>query len=77
MFATMELCRENMKKAALKGFINATDCADYLTKKGMPFRDAYKTVGQLVAECVKQDKSLMDLTLDEYREHSGLFDEDI
>ena len=73
----MELCRENMKKAALKGFINATDCADYLTKKGMPFRDAYKTVGQLVAECVKQDKSLMDLTLDEYREHSGLFDEDI
>ena len=43
----------------------------------MPFRDAYKTVGQLVAECVKQDKSLMDLTIDEYREHSGLFDEDI
>ena len=61
MFATMELCRENMKKAALKGFINATDCADYLTKKGMPFRDAYKTVGQLVAECVKQDLSLIHI----------------
>ena len=47
----MQILKDNMKKAALKGFINATDCADYLTKKGMPFRDAYKTVGQLVAQC--------------------------
>lgn len=77
MFATMALCKENMKKAALRGFINATDCADYLTRKGMPFRDAYKTVGRLVAECVSRDQSLMDLTLSEYQEHSQLFEEDI
>ena len=77
MFATMELCKDNMKKAALRGFINATDCADYLTKKGMPFRDAYKTVGQLVAQCVREDKSLADLTLEEYRAHSELFAEDV
>ena len=77
MFATMELCKDNMKKAALRGFINATDCADYLTKKGMPFRDAYKTVGQLVAQCVREDKSLPDLTLEEYRAHSELFAEDV
>ena len=61
MFSTMQILKDNMKKAALKGFINATDCADYLTKKGMPFRDAYKTVGQLVAQCVREDKSLADL----------------
>lgn len=77
MFATMKLYKENMSKAALRGFINATDCADYLTKKGMPFRDAYKTVGRLVALCVEQEQSLMDLTLAEYKEHSALFEEDI
>ena len=77
MFSTMEILKDNMKKAALKGFINATDCADYLTKKGMPFRDAYRTVGQLVAQCVKEDKSLADLTLEEYKEYSEHFDEDI
>ncbi len=77
MFSTMEILKDNMKKAALKGFINATDCADYLTKKGMPFRDAYRTVGQLVAQCVREDKSLADLTLEEYKEYSEHFDADI
>ena len=77
MFSTMEILKDNMKKAALKGFINATDCADYLTKKGMPFRDAYRTVGQLVAQCVKEDNSLADLTLEEYKEYSEHFDADI
>lgn len=77
MFTTMSLCRSNMKKAALKGFINATDCADYLTKKGMPFRDAYKIVGTLVGECVKQDKTLADLSLAEYQSFSEVFAEDI
>ena len=77
MFATMELCKDNMKKAALRGFINATDCADYLTKKGVPFRDAYKCVGQLVAHCVKEDKSLVDLTLDEYKLYSDVFEADV
>ena len=77
MFATMELRKDNMERAALKGFINATDCADYLTKKGMPFRDAYKTVGRLVGECVKRDCALSDLTLPELRAHSELFEADV
>lgn len=77
MFATMSLCRDNMKKAALRGFINATDCADYLTKKGMPFRDAYKVVGTLVGACVKEEKGLNDLTLEEFKSFSGVFEEDI
>ncbi|NBI70267.1 argininosuccinate lyase [Clostridiaceae bacterium] len=77
MFATMELRKDNMERAALKGFINATDCADYLTKKGMPFRDAYKTVGQLVGECVKRDCALSDLTLPELQAHSELFEADV
>lgn len=77
MFATMELRKDNMERAALKGFINATDCADYLTKKGMPFRDAYKTVGRLVGECVKRDCALSDLTLPELQAHSELFEADV
>ena len=77
MFSTMQILKDNMKTAALKGFINATDCADYLTKKGMPFRDAYKTVGQLVAQCVREDKSLADLTLEEYKTHSDVFENDV
>ena len=77
MFSTMQILKDNMTKAALKGFINATDCADYLTKKGMPFRDAYKTVGQLVAQCVREDKSLADLTLEEYKTHSDVFENDV
>ena len=58
MFSTMTLRRDNMRKAASRGFINATDCADYLTKKGVPFRDAYKTVGRLVNQCIKADETL-------------------
>ena len=77
MFATMTLCKENMEKAALRGFINATDCADYLTKKGMPFRDAYKAVGTLVGQCVQEEKSLADLSLEEFKAHSELFEDDI
>ena len=77
MFETMTLCKENMKKAALKGFINATDCADYLTKKGMPFRDAYKTVGELVAYCVKEDKALTDLSIEEFNKFSNVFKDDV
>src|SRR5699024_1900849 len=50
---TMKVLPQNLRAAASKGFINATDCADYLTKKGMPFRDAYKLTGQLVALCIK------------------------
>ena len=66
-----------MRRAAGHGFINATDCADYLTKKGMPFRDAYTTVGHLVALCGQKEKTLEELSLDELRSASPLFDEDV
>ena len=77
MIATMIVLKENMYSAAQKGFINATDLADYLVKKGMPFRTAYKIVGQTVAECIEKNKVLETLTLDEYKAHSELFEEDL
>ncbi len=77
MLATMTVLPENMKTAAQKGFINATDLADYLVKKGMPFRTAYKISGQLVAHCIAQGKVLETLTLAEYRSFSELIEEDI
>ena len=67
----------NMRRAAAKGFINATDCADYLTKKGMPFRDAYKLTGCMVSDCIAKDKTLEELTLDEFKGYSALFENDI
>ena len=77
MLATMTPLPENMRRAAAKGFINATDCADYLTKKGMPFRDAYKCTGTMVAACIAADKTLEELTLDEFKQYSDLFEEDV
>ena len=77
MIDTMRVLPENMRKAAGRGFINATDCADYLTKKGMPFRDAYTVTGKLVAACTAQGKTLEDLTIDELKASSELFDEDV
>ena len=77
MLDTMTVLPENMRAAAGRGFINATDCADYLTKKGMPFRDAYTVVGRLVAACTAQGKTLDDLTLEELKAASDLFDEDV
>lgn len=77
MFATMTLRRDNMRKAASGGFINATDCADYLTKKGMPFRDAYKTVGRLVNQCIKTGETLDTLTLKDFKAISTVFDDDV
>ena len=66
-----------MYKRQAKGFINATDCADYLTKKGMPFRDAYKCTGTMVAACIREGKTLEELTLDEFKQYSDLFAEDV
>ena len=66
-----------MRQAANRGFINATDCADYLTKKGMPFRDAYTTVGKLVYYCTQQGKTLEQLSLAELQDLSPLFGEDV
>ncbi len=77
MVATMTAKIENMKRAAQKGFINATDLADYLVKKGLPFRSAYKISGQLVAKCIKENTVLEDLPLSEYKAFSDLFEEDL
>ena len=77
MLDTMKTLPANMRRAAAKGFINATDCADYLTKKGMPFRDAYKLTGRMVSDCISKDKTLEELTLDEFKGYSALFENDI
>ena len=77
MLATMTAKPENMKKAAQGGFINATDLADYLVKKGMPFRSAYKISGQIVAQCIREGKVLETLPLESYREYSDLFENDL
>lgn len=77
MLATMRIIKENMRNAAAKGFINATDCADYLVKKGMPFRDAYKITGTLVAECIEKGLTLETLPLECYRKMTELFTEDV
>ena len=77
MISTMSVNKENMMRAAQEGFINATDAADYLVVKGMPFRSAYKISGRLVSKCISEGKVLENLTLDEYKEFSELFDEDI
>ena len=77
MAASLRANTENMRAAAGKGFINATDLADYLTKKGIPFRTAYKIVGGIVAKCIKENKTLEDLSLEEYRAESTAFDKDL
>jgi len=77
MVATMEVNKDAMLNAAKKGFINATDVADYLTKKGVPFRDAYHTVGQIVAKCLKAGKTLEELSIEEYKAFNAAFEEDI
>ena len=77
MISTMKVLTENMAAAADKGFINATDCADYLTKKGMPFRDAYTVTGALVYHCTTNGKTLEQLTLEELQQISPLFGADV
>ena len=77
MLDTMTVLKQNAYKAAQKGFINATDCADWLVKKGMPFRDAYKITGTLVAKCIEMDTVLEQLDIKEYKKVCDLFDDDI
>ncbi len=77
MIRTMKVKKDNMYRAAQKGFINATDLADYLTKRGMPFRSAYKIVGQIVAECIEKDCVLDTLPIEAYKSHSDIFDTDL
>jgi len=77
MLDTMKVNKDNMLKAGQKGFINATDCADYLVKKGLAFRDAYKITGTLVAKCIEKDLTLDSLPLEEYKAICDTFDNDI
>ena len=77
MIETMTVYIDNMLRAARTGFINATDLADYLTKKGVPFRTAYKITGQIVAQCMAAGKTLEDLTLTEFKTFSDEFDTDL
>ena len=77
MLATMRVIKENMRNAAAKGFINATDCADYLVGKGLPFRDAYKATGELVALCIDKGLTLETLPIEEYKAVCDIFDEGV
>ena len=77
MIKTMKVLKDNMLNASKKGFINATDLADYLTKKGVPFREAYKITGSIVADCIKKDCVLEDLTISEYKKYHPLFEDDL
>lgn len=77
MLDTMTALPENMRKAAAGGFINATDCADYLVSKGLPFRDAYKATGEIVALCIEKGLTLETLPLENYKAICDLFDEGV
>ena len=77
MLDTMKVLPENMRKAAAGGFINATDCADWLTKNGVPFRDAYKATGELVARCIELNTDLENLPFEEYKKICDVFTEDV
>lgn len=77
MIDTMTVLKDNMRLAAAKGFINATDCADYLVGKGLPFRDAYKCTGELVALCIDKGLTLETLPLEEYQAVCDLFDDEV
>lgn len=77
MLKSMTVLKDNMRNAAARGFINATDCADYLVKKGMPFRTAYKITGGLVAYCISKNTVLEELPLEDFKAQSELFGEDV
>lgn len=77
MLDTLTVVDKNMRRAASGGFINATDCADYLVKKGLPFREAYMIVGRLVNMCIKTGETLDTLPLKDFRSVSGVFDADV
>ena len=77
MLDCVKFNKARMERGAAGGFTNATDAADYLVKKGLPFRQAHEVVGRLVLDCIRHDKALLDLTLDELKEYSPLFDADV
>lgn len=77
MLHTMKVNQKRMRESALHGFTNATDAADYLVRKGIPFRDAHGIIGRLVLRCIRENKSLDELPLSEYQEECPAFDQDI
>ncbi|MBQ4160191.1 MAG: argininosuccinate lyase [Clostridia bacterium] len=77
MLATMKIRKENMLRGAKGGFTNATDAADYLVKKGLPFREAHEVVGKMVAYALANDKALDEFTMDEFKTCSPIFEEDV
>ena len=77
MLSTCTFRTANMRRGADGGFTNATDAADYLVKKGMPFRDAHAVIGHLVLHCVKENKAILDLSLEELKTFSDMFEEDV
>lgn len=77
MFSTLRFKADRMRKGAAQGFTNATDAADYLVKKGLPFRSAHEVIGKLVLSCIEQNKAIEDLSLAELQKFSDLFDEDV
>ncbi len=77
MIDTIKILKQNMRNAASKGFINATDCADYLVKKGIPFRKAYKIVGQIVSFCIEKNITLEEMQIEDYKKFDDNFESDI
>ncbi len=77
MLKTITFRKENMERGASGGFTNATDCADYLVRKGVPFRDAHRVVGELVAHCLDENKALLDLSLSELKQFHPSFEQDV
>ena len=77
MFKTLRFKTQNMRAGASGGFTNATDAADYLVKKGLPFREAHEVLGKLVLHCIRENKALLDLPLTELQQFSPMFEQDV
>ena len=77
MLSTIKVNAQNMLKSSKSGFLNATDVADYLVKKGIPFRDTHRIAGEIVFYCIQNSKNIEDMTLDEFKSFSELFGDDI
>ena len=77
MITTMKFRKDVMEKSAMNGFTNATDAADYLVNHGVPFRDAHSIIGKLVLTCIEKNKAILDLTMEEFKEISEVFEQDI
>jgi argininosuccinate lyase len=77
MLDKIKINKEKMRKAAEKGFFAATDLTDYLVERGVPFRKAHQIIGAVVKECLKEGKTLPDLSLEDYQKYSPLFQKDV